>query len=256
MRGATAHPSTAFRTTTHFNPRAPCGARQRSRAACLQIVSISIHAPHAGRDLPSEKVKSKVRISIHAPHAGRDPRIGSQNHIPAHFNPRAPCGARRHSFKVSDKRSVISIHAPHAGRDASVDSRASVPSDFNPRAPCGARPRGHFIAPPCFNFNPRAPCGARPGSVQKNFVAKNFNPRAPCGARPLLVLRRVKHVHISIHAPHAGRDGHSFKVSDKRSVISIHAPHAGRDVTVQVVCLREIEFQSTRPMRGATTGPL
>ena len=35
--------------------------------------------------------------------------------------------------------------------------------------------------------------------------------------------------------------------------ISIHAPHAGRDVTSQVPVFSGREFQSTRPMRGATS---
>ena len=33
---------------------------------------ISIHAPHAGRDLPSPPLPFPTGISIHAPHAGRD----------------------------------------------------------------------------------------------------------------------------------------------------------------------------------------
>ena len=35
----------------HFNPRAPCGARQRRRQDLRSASTISIHAPHAGRDL-------------------------------------------------------------------------------------------------------------------------------------------------------------------------------------------------------------
>ena len=34
----------------YFNPRAPCGARQRQHDALLRQPLISIHAPHAGRD--------------------------------------------------------------------------------------------------------------------------------------------------------------------------------------------------------------
>ena len=78
---------------------------------------------------------------------------------------------------------------------------------------------------------------------------------------------------ISIHAPHAGRDSSDI-LSDMRKIISIHAPHAGRDQNAGQckVCLRYFnprapcgarlkqidwtkqysQFQSTRPMRGAT----
>ena len=57
-------------------------------------VGISIHAPHAGRDILAYNKSIKRGISIHAPHAGRD---------------------RRKSFARLRQR--ISIHAPHAGRD-------------------------------------------------------------------------------------------------------------------------------------------
>ena len=38
------------------------------------FVSISIHAPHAGRDNNSQMILALHFISIHAPHAGRDLR--------------------------------------------------------------------------------------------------------------------------------------------------------------------------------------
>ena len=37
-------------------------------------------------------------------------------------------------------------------------------------------------------------------------------------------------------------------------LISIHAPHAGRDPTYHAYTMDYPEFQSTRPMRGATRG--
>ena len=77
-----------------FNPRAPCGARQRYCSDCAKeawfqstrpmrgatveyarvpvITRVSIHAPHAGRDLNARKEDKSNVVSIHAPHAGRD----------------------------------------------------------------------------------------------------------------------------------------------------------------------------------------
>ena len=60
--------------------------------------------------------------------------------------------------------------------------------------------------------------------------------------------------HISIHAPHAGRDEFCLSKSQSKS-ISIHAPHAGRDRRKGVEEMTLHEFQSTRPMRGATLTP-
>ena len=80
--------------------------------------------------------------------------------------------------------------------------------------------------------------------------------------------------HVSIHAPHAGRDfglrsfislsvlfqstrpmrgatGESVVYRQSRDV-SIHAPHAGRDAIRLVGGQDASPFQSTRPMRGAT----
>ena len=112
-------------------------------------------------------------------------------------------------------------------------------------------PTALFI--PWSNFNPRAPCGARPFPAAADFAAvSNFNPRAPCGARldNLALLKGV--TRISIHAPHAGRDSGSDTYMTSLD-ISIHAPHAGRDPTHPRKPPTTWGFQSTRPMRGATS---
>ena len=84
----------------------------------------------------------------------------------------------------------------------------------------------------------------------------------------------VYYCNISIHAPHAGSDGHKWFYGFIKSTISIHAPHAGSDLLIAVATqLKEISihaphagsdltetnllpcpylFQSTPPMRGAT----
>ena len=130
-------------THRHFNPRAPCGARRLIREGEAEDSSISIHAPLAGRDTVSRADKAHRDISIHAPLAGRDfPALGAVEVVegfqstrplrgatpPAalflsaelHFNPRAPCGARRHHLRSARRA-----------------------KNFNPRAPCGARQPAH-----------------------------------------------------------------------------------------------------------------
>ena len=58
-------------------------------------------------------------------------------------------------------------------------------------------------------------------------------------------------VDISIHAPRAGSD--KIRVTEfKSNIISIHAPRAGSDRMVKAAPRREIVFQSTLPVRGAT----
>ncbi len=73
---------------------------------------------------------SSTDISIHAPLAGRDRRRSGRPPPASHFNPRAPCGARREIRKHSG---IFCLY-------------------FNPRAPCGARPssQGFKILNPLF----------------------------------------------------------------------------------------------------------
>ena len=103
----------------NFNPRAPCGARLQTILLKSRNDAISIHAPRVGRDARRTISAVSARtISIHAPRVGRDPSVPTststlwpfQSTRPVwgatrksalvsatepHFNPRAPCGARR-----------------------------------------------------------------------------------------------------------------------------------------------------------------
>ena len=117
MRGGTANISRSAQKSGYFNPPAPCGAGQTPSGSVQENIGISIHPPHAGRDLWADLVKvCSLWISIHPPHAGRDVVL--------------PC-------KVGD-RLYISIHPPHAGRDSACAFLISDSPDFNPPAPCGA----------------------------------------------------------------------------------------------------------------------
>ena len=58
---------------------------------------------------------------------------------------------------------------------------------------------------------------------------------------------------ISIHAPHTGRDSEDPGNRPGILRISIHAPHTGRDPSAFSRLMMFHVFQSTRPIRGATT---
>ena len=160
------------------------------------LLDISIHAPHTGRDRVTGFIPPlDGPISIHAPHTGRDIRRWSATPSSAHFNPRAPYGARpkrelvRHvnlNFNLTMVSKVyfnprtpygarledtkeecyvlrISIHAPHTGRDSAARSLAPALLGFQSTHPIrGATPHmiGFHSSPQ--DFNPRAPYGARP----------------------------------------------------------------------------------------------
>ena len=74
MRGATSLAKFSVNLETFQSTRPMRGATRRPffrRRPC----SISIHAPHAGRDLYRPRPFPRDNISIHAPHAGRDGRF-------------------------------------------------------------------------------------------------------------------------------------------------------------------------------------
>ena len=170
-------------------------------------------------------------ISIHAPRMGRDGSAGQSSARTAHFNPRAPHGARRDSEAHNVTMLRISIHAPRMGRDflASKSSRLSPISIHAPRMGRDAQVQQYALAMTQFQST-RPAWGATAVPVQQRWLHAHFNPRAPHGARlPQLFRRHVVHG-ISIHAPRMGRDSAmSYTVSPLRK-ISIHAPRMGRDV--------------------------
>ena len=156
-------------------------------------------------------------LSFAAPLAGCDSPARPSPTRRRHFNPRAPCGARR-VWTRRRRRSVPDFNprAPCGARP--IPARVCCrPAYFNPRAPCGARRHCYLALPSSCHFNPRAPCGARRWCYVEELSNGYFNPRAPCGARrstqtltgwttPFQSTRPDLCPTISIHAPLAGRD--------------------------------------------------
>ncbi len=190
-------------------------------------------------------------VSIHAPRAGRGTCRSSMTPSRGCFNPRAPRGARHEAadrlaevapfqstrpargaaLRDRDCRraGAVSIHAPRAGRGArgELGGPELLPVSIHaPRAGRGRAGVGAVQRAP--RFNPRAPRGARPDCLEDGRRCASFNPRAPRGARP----------GRSAAAHHADQ-------------VSIHAPRAGRGRNVRGGLRESLEFQSTRPARGA-----
>ena len=90
MRGATMDRWRQVSTAKNFNPRSPCGERQRSGQYSADYFLISTHAPHAGSDLAVTTVSRAIR----------------------YFNPRSPCGVCfvKQIFRKSSSNSFGSQH--------------------------------------------------------------------------------------------------------------------------------------------------
>ena len=80
---------------------------------------------------------------------------------------------------------------------------------------------------------------------------KNFNPRSPCGERLNQIAEIYRALGISIHAPHAGSDATSSKTSNTSPNFNPRSP-CGERLCYPLVPLKNLKFQSTLPMRGAT----
>jgi len=169
-------------------------------------------------------------ISIHSPHAGRDGAFGSEYACLSYFNPLSPCGERlipdrRHLLRALFQSTLpvwgetgvdylrrvlekISIHSPRVGRDQYYTDSIYRYRHFNPLSPCGERRRS-ITSATCENlhFNPLSPCGERPVVCGKGCLRHPyFNPLSPCGER-LQHERDTGYIHyISIHSPRVGRD--------------------------------------------------
>ena len=169
---------------THFNPRAPCGARPAPKSQEEVHACISIHAPHAGRDRPEGGQDHPGAISIHAPHAGRDSGVPPMRAYAPHFNPRAPCGARLQATMGGAEAGTFQSTRPMRGATDRFSASISNWRYFNPRAPCGARLVSEDTAAHGVEFQSTRPM--RGATNKSNDVS---------AART-----------ISIHAPHAGRD--------------------------------------------------
>ena len=162
MRGATDKLIILLFFLSHFNPRAPCGARLCSEAVTTHSKVISTHAPLAGRD----SFSSTLRKCISEFQPTRPLRGATQhfqtNYFGNLFQPTRPLrgatsitiaktptnlfqptrplrGATNRVFNPSNS-SNISTHAPLAGRDRQKTEKHS--RDFiSTHAPLAGRDR-------------------------------------------------------------------------------------------------------------------
>ena len=170
--------------------------------------AISIHAPHAGRDqmdhhlcywgdqfqstrpmrgatLLRHPAGQRGQISIHAPHAGRDRWHRLWRLLASVFQSTRPMRGATPRGGEESIGGEISIHAPHAGRDLRQINLFYCNLLFQSTRPMrGATGKSEFAAGLGLFQSTRPMRGA---------------------TRPLE--HRPEHTEISIHAPHAGRDG-------------------------------------------------
>ena len=235
---------------SNFNPRAPCGARRRSRRRRSGSSHFNPRAPCGARLLAVEPGLIRWEFQSTRPVRG---------------------ATTEHGLRVPALK--ISIHAPRAGRDSPGAARRMWRADFNPRAPCGARLGLLANLISSVTFQSTRPVRGATFAEFKKLYRQIFQSTRPVrGATTRTPTTQTCHIFqstrpvrgatrpgpqypaglgISIHAPRAGRDPEHHGGRRRRG-ISIHAPRAGRDEAALPVVSEALEFQSTRPVRGAT----
>ena len=150
--------------SSYFNPRSPCGERQKLSDCFLWA----------------------IRISIHAPRVGSDGRLFPRQSPYKDFNPRSPCGERPAGGGAAAHKESISIHAPRVGSDVNWDNGQRIANrNFNPRSPCGERQAILTSLRAMVIFQSTLPVwGATIFRLFLTIMWLHFNPRSPCGERP------------------------------------------------------------------------
>ena len=142
LRGATWETCAYTARYVIFQSTRPLRGATLAGSSPLAVRGISIHAPLAGRDLlPLSLALCLLIFQSTRPLRGATNKTTNRGHEHHDFNPRAPCGARRHllhkdlkGYRFQSTRPLrgatlflpscrpdvsISIHAPLAGRDLS-----------------------------------------------------------------------------------------------------------------------------------------
>ncbi len=164
------------------------------------------------------------------------PMRGATTAIPSFCAPgfisiHAPhAGSDPQPLYYADRR-LISIHAPHAGSDIDTGEKRGCPAAFQSTLPMR---------------------GATSCVISAQTSGSYFNPRSPCGERRDAADTSMLAVKISIHAPHAGSDAEIALLNASCKNFNPRSP-CGERRALRHRRIRLWLFQSTLPMRGATT---
>ena len=106
IRGATDDDGKNASNKVYFNPRAPYGARQAEDSIYRVLMQFQSTRPIRGATASARNCSPNHSISIHAPHTGRDGSMDYDERERRDFNPRAPYGARQGDEKCPSVKSL------------------------------------------------------------------------------------------------------------------------------------------------------
>ncbi|QTA93752.1 Uncharacterized protein dnm_098560 [Desulfonema magnum] len=147
----------------------------------------------------------------------------------------------------------VSIHAPRAGSDLLQERKMFPEFPFQSTPPVRGATHISIVFFMQFPVSIHAP---RAGSDQLWLCALSVfsvSIHAPRAGSDVCCFQAWDGILVSIHAPRAGSDVTSITKRNARRIVSIHAPRAGSDFHTRDNDRILIWFQSTPPVRGATS---
>ena len=148
---------------------------------------------------------------------------------------------------------MISIHAPLTGSDLQRPKRPAKNRHFNPRSPYGERPGINVDFNGNRLFQSTLPLRGATQIVRQQGQQAQFQSTLPLRGATHFKVTCGQSQEISIHAPLTGSDVFSGGCCPATKTISIHAPLTGSDSGSLAYSDEGLVFQSTLPLRGATT---
>ena len=194
--------------STDFNPRTPCGVRQRSASTCPRRRSFQSTHPLRGATYGVGNGNYPNAISIHAPLAGCDRLRRLRDLELVNFNPRTPCGVRLPVERPSQLS--ILFQSTHPLRGATwLTHTTDLLTQFQSTHPLrGATFRNIISTGYITDFNPRTPCGVRLQYLSDVLGLNLFQSTHPLRGATSQLNWQWQSYMISIHAPLAGCDLH------------------------------------------------
>ena len=256
LRGATRSRKIRLLRHNDFNPRAPCGARRYKKSSSSYCRIFQSTRPLRGAtSFILWRCTSVTLFQSTRPLRGATPAPYIRAFTPLIFQSTRPLrGATDVDLRV-ELAIGISIHAPLAGRDGDLTADLTrAVEDFNPRAPCGARRNRFQVCPPETPFQSTRPLrGATLKPNEYLRTTSNFNPRAPCGARlPASSIPHALNGHFNPRAPCGARLPAPLMWGSSEEFQSTR-PLRGATGRRRIIRIQRPKFQSTRPLRGATS---
>ena len=183
MRGATGARWSISGVTSYFNPRAPCGARRRYRCDCAFLIQFQSTRPMRGATQVFSVSQIDSTISIHAPHAGRDAATVGWRSISPRFQSTRPVRGATTCYLYTIPPYRISIHAPRAGATKPTGTRPLRSKSFQSTRPVRARLLTMTLLCQIAIFQSTRPVRARPCSATAWTPSMLFQSTRPVRAR-------------------------------------------------------------------------